>query len=230
MVTEEETGISEEEYQKELAQGGRKLSEEAAKIDSKMRTSKGVEFAPWMKIDPELALRAEKEREERNRKRAAAARELQRIDLDPQAAELGGGGLRSKVISEEEVELRWSTDDEAGNAGFIVQRRPGGSQAFEVIASYEKEAVLKSKGPSGGTYTFIDDEVPSVGTWVYRVLDCDNSGNKSALCQKLVEVDSKSEQMTTLILGGVLLAIAAALVAAGLYEDPIQTTALGRGF
>ena len=42
--------------------------------------------------------------------------------IDPQAAELGaGGGLKSNVLSEEEVELRWETADEAGNAGFIVQ-------------------------------------------------------------------------------------------------------------
>merc|ERR1711908_58436 len=59
--------------------------------------------------------------------RQAAQKEVDPLAIDPQAAELGAGdGLRSKTISEEEVELRWSTGNEDGNAGFIVQRRKGG--------------------------------------------------------------------------------------------------------
>jgi len=152
------------------------------------------------------------------------------MELDPQAAELGGGGLRSKVISEDEVELRWSTGNEAGNVGFLVQRRAGGSNAFEVIASYESVGALKSKGPQGGVYSYLDDTVPSVGTWVYRVLDCDTKGMKQAICQKLVEVDSQSEQAATLVIGGVLAGIALVLFGAALFADPIQTTSAGRGF
>ena len=42
------------------------------------------------------------------------------MQLDPQAAELNAaGGLKSKVLSEDEIELRWETSDETGNAGFI---------------------------------------------------------------------------------------------------------------
>ena len=40
-----------------------------------------------------------------------------------------------QVLSEEEVELSWSTGDETGNKGFIVQRRPGGSDSFAELAS-----------------------------------------------------------------------------------------------
>lgn len=35
------------------------------------------------------------------------------MQLDPQAAELNAaGGLKSKVLSEDEIELRWETSDE----------------------------------------------------------------------------------------------------------------------
>ena len=37
--------------------------------------------------------------------------------------------------------------------------------------------------------------------WVYRILDCDTSGVKSAMCQKLVEIESGDEQKQTLLIG-----------------------------
>ena len=75
---------------------------------------------------PEAIAQAKKERELRKAKQAASALKADSMLIDPQAAELGaGGGLKSKVLSEDEVELRWDTTDEAGNAGFIVQRRRG---------------------------------------------------------------------------------------------------------
>jgi len=150
------------------------------------------------------------------------------------------------------VELKWSTGNEEGNAGFIVQRRQGGAllpgvssaacprrvppqprlcsagtDAFADLESFESFAPLRTKGPGGGDYTFIDDTC-SPGTWVYRILDCDSTGTRSAVCQKLVEIDAQSEQTFTLIVGGVIAALALALVAAGISADPIQTTAGGR--
>ena len=71
--------------------------------------------------------------------------------------------------------------------------------------------------------------VPDVGTWVYRILDCDTSGTRSAVCQKLVEVESKSEQTQTLIVGALIATLAAAAIVAGILTDPIQTTSGGRG-
>merc|ERR1719313_2341385 len=130
--------------------------------------------------------------------------------IDPQAAELGaGGGLKSTVLSQEEVELRWDTSDEAGNAGFIVQRRRGGGDNFVDIEDYENFAPLRSKGPAGGSYVYLDDTA-DVGTWVYRILDCDTRGERSAVCQKLVEVDSVAEGQQTLIVGGVIFGLAIA--------------------
>jgi len=70
--------------------------------------------------------------------------------------------------------------------------------------------------------------VPYPGTWVYRILDCDATGKRSSICQKLVEVDSQSEQTFTLVVAGVIGVLALALVAVGISADPIQTTSGGR--
>jgi len=224
---EEEEYMDEEEYEAEVAQEV-ELSEGAKKVINNMKSSTGVEFAPWMKVDAEAIAKAKKEREERKARSAANAVRGDSMLLDPQAAELGGGGgLTSKVLSEDEIELRWSTADEAGNAGFIVQRRPGGQPEFSDLESYESFAPLRSKGADGGDYVYLDDTV-APGTWVYRVLDCDTKGRRSAVCQKLVEVDSAEEGTQTLIVGGFIGLLALALVAAGIFADPIQTTSEGR--
>ena len=223
--------IDESEYEEEVEEPG-EVSAEAQKIMSGMRSSSGVEFAPWMKVDAEKIAQAKKEREARKQRQAAAAAGVRSDTMlvDPQAAELGaGGGLKSKVLSEEEVELRWSTQDEAGNQGFIVQRRRGGQQNFEDIASYEGFAPLRTKGPAGGDYVYLDDTA-DVGTWVYRIVDCDTKSTRSAVCQKLVEIDSKAESTQTLIVGGVIATLALALIIAGIFSDPIQTTDKGAAF
>merc|ERR1719331_3716159 len=142
-VIDEEEFMTEEEY---LAEQEVELSQEAQKVVNNMKSESGVEFAPWMKVDAEAIAKAKKEREERKARAASSAKGDQML-IDPQAAELGaGGGLKSKVLSEEEVELRWSTGDETGNLGFIVQRRKGGSQNFEDIESFTSFAPLKTKG------------------------------------------------------------------------------------
>ena len=144
-------------------------------------------------------------------------------------ASAAGGGLKSKTLSEEEVELRWDTTDEAGNAGFIVQRRRGGGADFSDLESFESFAPLRSKGPNGGSYVYLDDTA-GVGTWVYRILDCDASGTRSAVCQKLVEIESKDEQQFTVVVGAAIATLALVFVAAGTLIDPIQTTSKGSAF
>ena len=222
-------GMSEEEYERQEAmaeEAAPELSADAKRVLSGMKSSSGVEFAPWMKVDPEAIAKAKADREAR-KARAAEGMRSDAMLIDPQAAELGaGGGLASKVLSEEEIELRWDTQDEAGNAGFIVQRRKGGSENFEDIASYETFSPLRTKGPAGGTYVYLDDEI-GVGTWVYRILDCDTSGTRSAVCQKLVEVDSEAEGKQTIFVGVAIAGFALVAVAAGLFIDPIQTTSAG---
>ena len=145
-------------------------------------------------------------------------------DTRPQLG--AGGGLKSKVLSEEEVELRWSTQDEVGNMGFIVQRRKGGTPDFEALVTYEQFAPLRTKGVEGGDYVYLDDTA-SPGTWVYRILDCDSNGQRSAVCQKLVEIDSSAEQSQTLFVGVFALGLALVGFLAGIFADPIQTTDMG---
>jgi len=236
-ITQEEydqltEGISEDEYEAELSAQAQaeeaEMSAEAAKIVKGMTSASGVEFAPWMKVDAEAIAKAKKEREARKARQAASALKSDSMLIDPQAAELGaGGGLKSKVLSDEEVELRWDTTDEAGNAGFIVQRRRGGKENFEDLESYEIFSPLRSKGPDGGSYVYLDDTA-AVGTWVYRILDCDTSGTRSAVCQKLVEIEDKDEQQFTVVVGVAALALALVAVIAGVLTDPIQTTQNGR--
>ena len=217
--------MTEEEYQSEQVQA--EMSAGAKKVINNMRSASGVEFAPWMKVDAEAIAKAKKERAER-KIRSATTKKSDTMLIDPQAAELGaGGGLKSKVLSEEEVELRWSTQDEVGNAGFIVQRRKGGQPECADIASYKSFSPLKTKGVAGGEYVFLDDAV-SPGTWVYRILDCNTNGERSAVCQKLVEIDSKSETSQTVLIGVLIAGLALALVVGGVLSDPIQTTAEGR--
>merc|ERR1719375_1235662 len=100
-MTEEEymANLEEEETLSEAA-----LSEAAQREANKMKSVTGVEFAPWMKVDPAAVARAKAEREAR--KKRAGPSTVDPMAIDPQAAELGGGGgLKSKVLSEEEVEL-----------------------------------------------------------------------------------------------------------------------------
>jgi len=233
----EEEAMTEEEYEMELAREAATAKsqekekeedllspEEVARVKAKIES-----YAPWMNVDPEAIARAKKAREDR---KAQAPTQVDAMNLDPQAAELNAAtGLNSKVLSEDEIELRWETTNEEGNAGFIVQRRAGGESDFESIATYENFAPLKSKGVQGGVYVYLDAESGlQPGTWVYRIVDCDTSGAKSAMCQKLVEIESKDEQMATLVVGGLIAGLALVFVAAGIFIDPIQTTQSGRGF
>lgn len=222
--------MTEEEFEVVEESGEPELSADAQKIMNAMKSSTGVELAPWMKVDAEAIAKAKKEREARKERLAMQSSKADNMLIDPQAAELGaGGGLKSKILSEEEIELRWSTQDEIGNAGFIVQRRPGGQPDFSDIASFENFSPLRTKGPEGGDYVYLDDTVEP-GTWVYRIVDCDTKGDRSAVCQKLVEVDSNSEQVQTIAVGVFIAGLALAATLAGIFADPIQTTDKGAAF
>jgi len=223
----------EEEFEEEVArEEAQELSAEGKSIANKLKskTGDGRQLAPWLNIDPEEIARQQKMKAQIQARQTAAASRVDAMTIDPQAAELSGtGGLKSKVLSEEEVELRWSTQGEKGNAGFIVQRRQGGTSAFTNIATFEEAAQLRTKGPQGGDYVYLDDTV-APGTYVYRIVDCDKDGKKNAISQKLVEVESEDEATFQFIVGGVIAVLALGLVVAGVVVDPIQTTDKGSSF
>lgn len=140
--------------------------------------------------------------------------------FDSQAQELSGTGLKAKVI-DEDVEIEWATKSEKGTAGFIVKRRPAKTEDFTTIATFEEWGPLQSKGVDGGVYRYLDTGV-SPGGWVYRVSECDTSGNENDLCQCLVEIQTPEEQKAGLIAGVSIGVLAVLAVAAGLLLDPLN--------
>lgn len=164
-----------------------------------MYNEKGVAYAPWM-VDS-LASSADVAAQERAR-RDKRQKESNQIFGDVQAQEMAGVGLTCNVNGED-IELKWSTNDETDNEGFIVQKRRAGGANWAVVSSYETFQPLASKGVSGGTYIF-NDPTSEPGSWYYRVLDCDDTKKQSFVCQALVEVQSAEEKFGTLFAIGVL--------------------------
>lgn len=223
---EEFEAMTEEEYMKSLEEeevmSQAELDEAARREANKMKSVTGVEFAPWMKVDPAAVAKAKAEREARKAKAGPSV--VDPLAIDAQAAELSGtGGLNSKVLSEEEVELRWSTGDETGNKGFIVERRRGGENSFETIATFDSFAPLRTKGVQGGEYVYLDDTA-GPGTWVYRIVDEDVNGQRSGMAQKLVEIESQAEQTQQIVVGVFIATLALVAVGVGVFLDPLQTT------
>ena len=81
----------------------------------RLKSGSGADLVPWMNdTDFEKIAQAKKDREERKNRQTESR--VDTMNLDPQASEQSGtGSLNSKVLSEEEVELRWSTEGEEGN-------------------------------------------------------------------------------------------------------------------
>jgi len=210
MSVEEET---EELVKEEMAKN--------AKV-SNLRNSNGVDYAPWMNIsaDDEEKIRAVmKEKAVARRKREEQERSVSgNLYLDSQAQELSGTGLITKVI-DGEVELEWATKSESNTKGFIVKRRPAKTEEFSVLATFEDWGPLMSKGLDGGIYRYLDT-TSTPGGWVYRISECDNSGNEADLCQCLIEVQTEEEQRAALIAGVGISVLAVGAVVAGLLLDP----------
>jgi len=222
--------MDQDEYEEVLAKEKEEevMSEQAKKEMKKLTGKGGVEFAPWMKVDPEAIAKAKADRKERKKKleeeKSSQTFSDKTLQMDTAAGEMGGlgaVGLEVKILSEDEIELRWATADEIGNKGFIVQRRPGGAQNFATIATWEKFAPLKSKGPQGGKYMYMDDSV-AVGTWVYRIVDTDESGKQMAIYQRVVEIEPQSDAVQFYAFGAVIFALFVAFSIYGLVTDPIQ--------
>ena len=192
---------------------------------SRMRDAKGVEYAPWMKISPEDEAKMRsimREKAEARRKRQLQEQTVKGSLLkDSTNQELSGTGLRSKIVDGNSVELTWATDREKNTKGFLIKRRPAKTEDFDTIASYESYGPLASKGTEGGVYRFLDENV-GIGSWVYRVTECESSGNENDLSQCLVDIQTAEEQQQQTIALAGLGVIAAAVIAAGFLLDPSQ--------
>jgi hypothetical protein len=99
----------------------------------------------------------------------------------------GGGdyalpvGLSSftAVSGDGKVILKWTTQSEKDNVGFIIERFIGNDDSFEEIASYMNYTELKGKINSNTltNYTFTDYTVINGITYYYKLIDVDLNGN-----------------------------------------------------
>jgi hypothetical protein len=192
---------------------------------SNLRNANGVEYAPWMNISEqdEAKIRAMMREKAEARRRRAVEESTTKGSLmrDSTVQELSGGGLRSKVVDGNCVELEWATGSEASTRGFIVKRRPAKTDDFQVLASYESYGPLASKGKDGGVYRYLDENVP-VGGWLYRITECEANGEENDLSQCLVDIETDEERQLQTAAVAVFATLAVAALAAGLLLDPLQ--------
>lgn len=191
---------------------------------SNLRNANGVEYAPWMNITPEAETEIKKvmkqKAEARRKRKDEEAGVSGALLMDSQAQELSGGGLQTKIVSDNEIELSWSTNSEASTKGFAIKRRQARTEDFTTIVSYENWGPLASKGPDGGTYTFLDDGV-APGGWVYRITECETNGTENDICQALVEVQTADEQRGAIFAAVGIIVLAIGAFAAGILLDPV---------
>mmetsp|Transcript_34249 Transcript_34249/g.38983 ORF Transcript_34249/g.38983 Transcript_34249/m.38983 type:complete len:268 (+) Transcript_34249:115-918(+) len=191
---------------------------------SNLRNSNGVDYAPWMGIsegDEDKIRQLMKEKANARKMRQEQERDVSgALLMDSQSQELSGTGLKYKVV-DNQVELEWATGAEDNTKGFLVKRRKSKTTDFEVIASYENWGPLLSKGEEGGVYRYLDTSVVP-GGWVYRVTECDNNGREFDICQCLVELQTKEEEIGAFVAAATIVLLAVGAVYAGLTLDPID--------
>ncbi|PXF43364.1 hypothetical protein BWQ96_06859 [Gracilariopsis chorda] len=211
------TGLTEEQAYAQAAKAQNQSNPvKSAKVGGVKNLLKpdGTPYAPWMvNVSPEYDPTVIKKRTDATGRLAA----------DPQSAELSGVGLSWKMLGDE-LELRWATSAEDNNKGFVVYRRAAKSDQWHKICDFrDKPAELASKGPQGGSYSFlVTDAQP--GSWVYRVSDCDLNNNVSDLAQLLVQIESEEDTRVQKIALIALLIILGLAVFIGLSLDPLSTT------
>ncbi len=74
--------------------------------------------------------------------------------------------------------LKWSTESELENLGFIIERRDKGALAWTEIASYRNESALEGHGTTSETnnYQFVDNTTIAGLTYEYRLSNVDYNG------------------------------------------------------
>mmetsp|Transcript_51076 Transcript_51076/g.95578 ORF Transcript_51076/g.95578 Transcript_51076/m.95578 type:complete len:319 (+) Transcript_51076:63-1019(+) len=217
------SAIEEDEYLEQIENEPEKvLSEEAQKEQEALTGAGGREYAPWMKVDPEAIVAAKQDRAARQKRLAdeAAKEKVESEFLNLKTDDVSTvGGIEEKILSTGEVELSWTLGSETKtNKGFIVQRTKAWSEDWETLASWEETATLKSKGPAGGTYVYLDDTA-SAGNWFYRIINESNKG-RSLLKKKMVEIESNEDAIGRYVtIAGLLVFVAIAYFAVSNVEQ-----------
>jgi len=81
----------------------------------------------------------------------------------------------------ESVTLKWETQSEIENLGFIVERSADDLTSFTEIASYKTSPELKGQGNSSSAtkYQYTDTQVQPEMTYWYRLIDVDINGTRT---------------------------------------------------
>jgi len=196
------------------------LTDEERRTRAKILAVK--KYAPWMSdiTSPEaIAAREEADRQRKSKK----SEKLVGNRIDPAKQEVAGAGLKLQLTMTDEgadVSLAWFTGSEEDNAGFNVMRKGRGDDDFKVIASFDKFQSLRSKGPGGGAYRFVDENV-APGPYLYKVQDVSASSNfVTDVAQKGVEIETKEEASTNFAIVAGFLGVLGAITAVGIALDP----------
>ena len=179
-----------------------------------MYNENGVAYAPWVSrnLDEDAII------EDLIRKEKGISNKKDKSSILERGEIQGSDGMRWR-LSDGQVQLAWTTGGEAGNKGFIVEKKPSFGGDYQEIASFKEVAQLASKGSQGGKYGYTDPSTAG-GSWIYRVKDCDDRGKKDVLCQCFVEVttDSENKQQAGVLVG--FLGVLGALAVAGVALNP----------
>jgi len=119
--------------------------------------------------------------------------------------ELSGVGLSASLLGDE-VRLSWDVEGEQNSKGYIVTKRPGGSEdgAFQLVADYQTPGAMLGAGSINGKYSYVDGSIEP-GVWVYRVQEEDITGVKSALSQTIIDIPSNEDKVMSSTLLSILL-------------------------
>ncbi|HPG38799.1 MAG TPA: FlgD immunoglobulin-like domain containing protein [bacterium] len=88
------------------------------------------------------------------------------------------------------VVLEWATESETDNLGFVLERANGVSATWQVIASYQTNAALQSRGNSTSCreYSFTDNTTVAGMNYQYRLSDVNINGSITVLSSLSIEV------------------------------------------
>ncbi len=81
--------------------------------------------------------------------------------------------------SGQSVILKWITESEVNNAGFILERREENSDLWQCLTSYLTNDAMKSKGNTSNRteYTYTDFTIEAGHSYYYRISEVDIQGN-----------------------------------------------------
>lgn len=194
MADVEEASMSEEDFMKEMeaekqAERERLMKEDPEllkkmdRINRGMKSASGAELAPWMKVDAEAIVKAERARAEREM--------LKKTNANMEVSGEAIGSITAKQLDgTKDVKIGWKIID--GNLlGYEIQRRTPYDQSFVTLSTYANDKRLRQDyctTLNEGAADYIDEEVGNGGV-DYRVLTIDQVGKRQLVGQTTIQVE-----------------------------------------